>query len=126
MFIGSFVIVDSGHVIRTLCAVKPRHFPEGFHFKKPFIDKVEQMGIRLTKPHSQAGAASKNLQTVKTQVTVQYSLVGPISPSTFQKIGKRPVVAETLIEPAIQESLQAKNEKLRRVTQAEAAAAKKN
>lgn len=49
MFIGSFVIVDSGHVIRTLCAVKPRHFPEGFHFKKPFIDKVEQMGISLLK-----------------------------------------------------------------------------
>ena len=106
---SSFVIVESGHVgvIRTLGAVQPVPLPEGFHFKKPFIDKIEQVDVRLTKAQSNSAAASKDLQTVQTQVTVQYSIMGPAAPETFQKIGNRDVVAATIIEPAIQESVKA-------------------
>lgn len=106
---SSFVIVESGHVgvVRTLGAVQPKPLSEGFHFKKPFIDKIEQVDIRLTKAQSKSAAASKDLQTVETQVTVQYSLTGPTAPETFQKIGNRDVVAATVIEPAIQESVKA-------------------
>lgn len=106
---SAFVIVDSGHVgvIRTLGAVQPKPLPEGFHFKKPFMDKIEQIDIRLTKAQSKSTAASKDLQTVETQVTVQYSIMGPVAPQTYQKIGTRDVVAATVIEPAIQESVKA-------------------
>ncbi len=106
---SAFVIVDSGHVgvVRTLGAVQPEPLPEGFHLKKPFLDKVEQIDIRLTKAKSKSQAASKDLQTVATQVTVQYSLSGPIAPLTYQRIGKRDIVAATVIEPAIQESVKA-------------------
>jgi regulator of protease activity HflC (stomatin/prohibitin superfamily) len=106
---SAFVIVDSGHVgvIRTLGAVQPVPLPEGFHFKKPFMDKIEQVDIRLTKAKSKSTAASKDLQTVETQVTVQYSLSGPVAPQTYQRIGQREVVASTVIEPAIQESVKA-------------------
>lgn len=104
---SSFVTVQSGHVgvVRTLGAVQPNALSEGFHLKKPYLDKVEQMDIRLTKAVVKSEAASKDLQTVKTQVTVQYSLVGAVAPKTYQKIGVRSVVAVTLIEPAIQESV---------------------
>jgi regulator of protease activity HflC (stomatin/prohibitin superfamily) len=103
------VTVESGHVgvVRTLGAVQPNALSEGFHFKKPYLDKVEQMDIRLTKAVVKSQAASKDLQTVRTQVTVQYSLVGAVAPKTYQKIGVRSVVAVTLIEPAIQESVKA-------------------
>jgi regulator of protease activity HflC (stomatin/prohibitin superfamily) len=106
---SAFVIVDSGHVgvVRTLGAVQPKPLSEGFHFKKPFMDKVEQVDIRLTKEQSKSTAASKDLQTVQTQVTVQYSLMGPVAPKTYQKIGTRDIVAATVIEPAIQESVKA-------------------
>ena len=106
---SAFVIVDSGHVgvVRTLGAVQPEPLPEGFHLKKPFLDKVEQIDIRLTKAKEKSQAASKDLQTVATQVTVQYSITGPIAPLTFQRIGKRDVVAATVIQPAIQESVKA-------------------
>ncbi|TFG76959.1 MAG: prohibitin family protein [Thermodesulfobacteriales bacterium] len=106
---SAFVIVDSGHVgvIRTLGAVQPQPLPEGFHLKKPFLDKVEQVDIRLTKANSKSAAASKDLQTVETQVTVQYSILGPVAPQTYQRIGQRAVVAATVIEPAIQESVKA-------------------
>jgi regulator of protease activity HflC (stomatin/prohibitin superfamily) len=99
------VVVESGHVgvIRTLGAVQPVSLPEGFHFKKPFIDQVEQMDIRLTASRETATAASKDLQTVATQVTTQYSLNGALAPLIFQKVGTLPKVAASLVQPAIQE-----------------------
>jgi len=105
----TYVIVNSGHVgvVRMLGAVQPTPLPEGFHLKKPFLDRVEEMDIRLTKEESQAGAASKDLQNVSTKVTVQYSLTGAVAPKTYQKIGVRRTVAATLINPAILESVKA-------------------
>ena len=106
---NAFVIVDSGHVgvIRTFGAVQPVPLAEGFHFKKPFMDKVEQIDIRLRKAENQASAASRDLQVVTTEVAVQYSLNGPIVPLTYQKIGRREIVEVTLINPAIMESVKA-------------------
>ena len=105
----TYVIVNSGHVgvVRMLGAVQPTPLPEGFHLKKPFLDRVEEMDIRMTKKESQAGAASKDLQNVSTKVTVQYSLTGAVAPKTYQKIGVRRTVAATLINPAILESVKA-------------------
>jgi prohibitin 2 len=102
---GCFVIVESGHVgiMRTLGAVQTVALPEGFHFKKPFLDKVEEMDIRLTASNAMATAASKDLQTVTTQVTTQYSLNGGLAPQIYQRIGTLPKVSTSLVEPAIQE-----------------------
>ena len=109
LLMSSFVIVDSGYVgvVRTLGAVQPEPFAEGFHFKKPFMDQVEAIDIRLRKAESQASAASKDLQVVRTKVAVQYSLNGPVVPATYQKIGRAEVVEATLINPAIMESVKA-------------------
>ena len=104
-FSGLGVVIEAGHVgiLRTLGAVKPQPLREGFHLKKPFIDQVEQMDIRLTASHAQATAASKDLQTVSTQVTTQYSMNGDMAPLTYQRIGNLGKVSATLVEPAIQE-----------------------
>ena len=107
--IGSFVVVESGHVgvVRRLGAVQMEPYPEGFHLKVPWLDSVEQIDIRLRKAESEAGAASRDLQVVRTQVAVQYSMTGPVMPLTYQQIGTRSVVSTTLIEPAIMESVKA-------------------
>ena len=99
------VVVEAGHVgvLRTLGAVQPQALREGFHFKKPFLDQVEQIDIRLTASHAQASAASKDLQTVTTQVTTQYSLNGDLAPITYQRVGNLGKVAAAIVEPAIQE-----------------------
>jgi len=106
---SAFVIVESGHVgvVVTLGAVQPVPLSEGFHLKKPFMDTIVQTDIRLTKAVSKSVAASKDLQTVQTQVSVQYSLTGAVAPRTYQRIGTRDVVAATVIGPAIQESVKA-------------------
>jgi prohibitin 2 len=102
---GIGVVVEAGHVgvLRTLGAVQPEPLREGFHLKKPFIDQVEQVDIRLTASHAQASAASRDLQTVSTQVTTQYSMNGEIAPLTYQRIGNLGKVSAALVEPAIQE-----------------------
>ena len=104
---SAFVIVESGHVgvIKRLGAVQPQQLNEGFHFKLPVIDDVVQLDIRLRKVSNDSISASKDLQTVRTEVSVQYSLNGDIAPKSFQKIGIRQVIESTLIEPAIQESV---------------------
>tara|TARA_X000000950_G_scaffold272310_1_gene354669 strand:+ start:232 stop:1095 length:864 start_codon:yes stop_codon:yes gene_type:complete len=109
LLFSSFVVVDSGRVgvVRTLGAVQPEALEEGFHFKKPFLDTVEQIDVRLRKAENQAGAASKDLQVVQTRVAVQYSLTAEVTPLTFQKIGPRSIVESTLINPAIMESVKA-------------------
>ncbi|RTZ61533.1 MAG: prohibitin family protein [Gammaproteobacteria bacterium] len=104
---SAWVIVDSGHVgvIRTLGAVQPVSLQEGFHWKKPWLDDIVQLDIRLSRATAQAAAASRDLQTVQTQVTLQFSLNGDLAPRTFQRLGKRDAVANTVIGPAIQESV---------------------
>lgn len=105
-----WVIVESGNVgvVRTLGSVQPDHLEEGFHLKKPFLDDVVEIDVRLRKAESDASAASGDLQVVNTQVAVQYSLVGDMMPRTYQRIGPRATVVETnVIYPAILESVKA-------------------
>jgi prohibitin 2 len=104
---SAFIIVDAGHVgvVKRLGAVQPIAFEEGFHFKLPILDDVVKLDIRLRKVFNDSISASKDLQTVRTEVTVQYSLNGSVSPVSYQKIGIRQVIESTLIEPAIQESV---------------------
>jgi len=104
---SSFVVVDSGHVgvVRTLGAVQTNELKEGFHLVKPFIDRVEQMDCRLHRALSKANAASKDLQNVSTEVTVQFAINGDVAPATYQSIGDKDEVSVKLIEPAIHESV---------------------
>ncbi len=106
---SSFVVVDAGNVgvVKRLGAVQPDPLPEGFHFKRPFMDVVEQVNIRLVPVQVKASAASRDLQTVTTDVTVTYSVSGELAPVTFQRIGDTRRVAAAVVEPAIQESVKA-------------------
>jgi prohibitin 2 len=104
---SAFVVVDAGNVgvVKRLGAVQPEPLAEGFHFKRPFTDVVEQVNIRLVPVQVKASAASRDLQTVTTDVTVAYSVSGELAPVTFQKIGDTRKVAAAVVEPAIQESV---------------------
>lgn len=110
ILLGSmFVVVDAGHVgvVKRLGAVQETPLKEGFHLKRPFMDIVEQIDVRLMPSHAKATAASKDLQMVSTEVTVQYSLNGEIAPLTFKRIGNTAKVSATVVDPAIQESVKA-------------------
>lgn len=106
---GSFKTIAAGHVgvVRTFGAVHSTPMEEGFNLKWPVIHSVEEIDIRLKRASSHASAASKDLQVVRTEVAVQYSLVGPLVPRAYQQIGAREIIEETLIAPAVQESVKA-------------------
>lgn len=109
LIFNCFVIVDSGHVgvVKRLGAVQSVALAEGFHFKIPFVDSIEKIDIRLTGAEARAASASKDLQTVQTEVSLQFALNGDFAAKAFQGIGRSVVVAKTVIEPAIQESVKA-------------------
>jgi regulator of protease activity HflC (stomatin/prohibitin superfamily) len=106
---GMFVVVQAGHVgvVKRFGAVQTNALPEGLHFKRPFVDVVEQIDIRLMPTNAKSTAASKDLQTVSTEVNVTYSVNGELAPLMFQRIGDTRKVAAALVEPAIQESVKA-------------------
>ena len=106
---GCYMIVPPGHVgvVYRLGAVQMNPRGEGFHLKAPYVDSVEEIDIRLRAADKEASASSKDLQTVSTRVTAQYSLLEPMVPLMYQKVGNRGVVEHTIIDPAIQESVKA-------------------
>ena len=109
LLLASFVVIDAGYVgvVKRLGAVQPDYLPEGFHIKTPFIEIVEEFDVRLSKVETEAGASSRDLQVVRTEIAVQYSMTPELMPLTLQKIGTRGVVERTLIAPSIMESVKA-------------------
>ena len=107
LLLSSFKAVRSGHVgvVTTFGAVKDAPMEEGLNLKRPFLDNVTSVNIKLQSEESVATAASKDLQTVQTEVSLQYSLVGSIVPALYQQIGQRAQLDATVIFPAIQESV---------------------
>jgi len=84
-------IVDAGHrgVLLHWNAVDLSVVPlvEGLHFVTPFADSVVQMEIRTLKFVKATSAASKDLQTVSTEITVNYH-PSPTSVNTlYQTVG---------------------------------------
>lgn len=104
-----FVAVQTGHVgvVRRFGAVQDKSLREGLHFKLPFIEEVEMVDTRLAAVSMTCNAASRDLQTVNTQVTLQFSLEGASAPQIIQRVGNLEKISVSLIEPAIQESVKA-------------------
>ena len=77
--------VKSGHVgvVILFGAVSNRHLTSGLHIKNP-LAKIVQTDIRLTAVIHASLAASRDLQIVKTEISVQYFLDGSIHGREFQ------------------------------------------
>lgn len=76
---------------------------EGMNFVTPFIDKVERIEVRTQKEQTDATAASRDLQTVKTTVAINYHLVPSKVGDLFKNVGNDFKIR--IIDPAVQESL---------------------
>ena len=107
LFIFSGTTVASGYrgVLLQLGAVKPTILTEGFHFKIPFIQNVEQVEVRVQKEESSQTAASKDLQMVTANVAVNYSVDTGAVNKLYQEIG--PDYRARIVDPAIAASLKA-------------------
>lgn len=79
---------------------------EGLHFKIPFIQNVKKMDVKTQKyVVEKAYAASKDLQTVDTDVTINYIINPETVPTIYKEIGIN--YQDKVIQPAVLEIVKA-------------------
>jgi len=102
--IGSLQAGNRGVVLR-FGAVTGRTLGEGIYMVTPFVESVEIMSVQVEAYSAEAEAVSKDLQQVKTTVTLNYAL-DPVKVGTvYQTLGRN--YEDRIIKPAIQESVKA-------------------
>jgi len=102
---AAVTIVDAGHrgVLLHWNAVDTSIAPldEGLHFVVPFADSVVQMEVRTMKFIKATSSASKDLQTVSTEVTVNYHPSVESIHYLYKEVGLD--YESRIIQPAIEE-----------------------
>lgn len=101
----SIVIVPAGStgVVITLGKVSDSVMQEGFHLKVPFVQNVAIISNKIQKQEVQANAVSKDLQTVNSEIAVNYRVGLDSSANIYKNIGER--YEEIVLLPAVQESM---------------------
>jgi len=102
---ASAQIVDSGNrgVLLHWNAVDTKSPPleEGLHFVVPFQDSVVNMEVRTLKFVKSTSSASKDLQTVSTEVTVNYRPSPNSVHTLYKEVGLE--YESRVIQPAVEE-----------------------
>jgi len=78
---------------------------EGFYTKIPYIESVKVMDVKIQKDEVEAGAASKDLQTVNSKLAINYNLSPDYVDNIYKTVGKD--YKTRLVDPAVQESVKA-------------------
>ena len=78
---------------------------EGINFKIPYIEKIKKVNIKVQKVELNTESSSKDLQTITTQLAVNYKVEGKLAPKLYKTVGNS--YEETILIPAIQESIKA-------------------
>ena len=105
--VNSIAIIQPGTVgiVIRLGEAQPNAIEEGLHFIIPFITRVQELNVKIQKAEAKTTAASKDLQTVKAAIVVNYRADKTKAVVLFREIGV--MYLDTVIEPAIQEEFKA-------------------
>jgi regulator of protease activity HflC (stomatin/prohibitin superfamily) len=74
---------------------------DGLHFKTPLIDSYRLVDVRTQKATSPANAGTRDLQSVTTEVSMNYHLDASALADTYARVGLE--VENKIIDPRIQE-----------------------
>ncbi len=102
---GSWGTVKAGHrgVYLRMGAVESKIAGEGLYFKTPWIESVVSMRIQTQKEQVKTEAASKDLQTVHTEVAANLHPIAERVADLYQKVGLS--YMDTIVAPTMQESI---------------------
>src|SRR5437867_10598483 len=106
--LSPFVIVGAGErgvVFNHLHGIEDKILPEGFYFIIPFVERVIKMDVRILKSDTRSTGASKDLQTVATEIVLNYHLFPDRVNKVYQTIGLE--YQKRIIDPAVQEIVKA-------------------
>ncbi len=90
-------------ILISFGGVDPTPLKDGLNFKLPWKDVV-QLSTRLMPHTTLAHTASKDLQSVTTEVTLPYSINPDMAPAIYQQIGGLEQIDKAVIVPAVLES----------------------
>lgn len=98
-----FSIVEPGHtgVVVNLGKVSTTVLEEGLHFKIPFVSQIVQIDNRVMKTEVESNAASKDLQTISSKVSINYRVNKSASADIYKNVGND--FTNVIVNPAIQE-----------------------
>jgi regulator of protease activity HflC (stomatin/prohibitin superfamily) len=101
--LNSFYTVQAGERAILLTWGNPNEVPytSGLHLKIPFVQTVVKMDVKTLKYEAAASAASQDLQTVSTNVAVNYHLSADSIVTLYREIGVD--YQDKIIQPAVQE-----------------------
>lgn len=104
---GSIGTVGAGErgVLLRFGATTGRVLQPGLYFKLPLVESVEKIDVQTQVENVDATAASADLQTVTTQVGLNYSVNSDSVVALYQNIGED--YKAKIIDPAIQDSVKA-------------------
>lgn len=107
LIINPFVKIDAGErgVILNWGKVSDQVLDEGLHFRTPIVQKIKKIDVTVQKVEAGADAASKDLQTVTTDIALNYSVDPQFANKVYQTYRNNHV--ERVILPAIQEKVKA-------------------
>ena len=102
-----FVVVPAGErgVLTQFGAVQQRILEEGLHPLIPLMQSVTLISVRIQSYLMQTDAASKDLQDVAVQVTLNWHVLPGQVNALFQRLGDLDQIAGTVIGPALEDSI---------------------
>ena len=104
---AGFGTVSAGYrgVVLRWGGTTDRILPEGFYIVMPIVDSVQLMPTQVAAYTSEVSAASQDLQDIRTQVTINYSLEAEKVGWIWQNL--RDQWEQRVMSPAVQESVKA-------------------
>jgi regulator of protease activity HflC (stomatin/prohibitin superfamily) len=100
-------IIAAGHrgVVLKFGAVTGKVLGEGLYFVTPAVERVIEMSVQVQAYKAKASSASRDLQEVTTEITLNYSLTPSSVTTLYQTVGLD--WEHRLIDPAVQEAVKA-------------------
>ncbi|MGH7998770.1 MAG: prohibitin family protein [Brasilonema sp.] len=104
-----FAIVNAGErgVIMQFGKVQNQVLDEGIHPILPVVTTVKRLSVRVHKNSFQADAASKDLQKITTELTVNWHIDPEKVNKVFQQVGDEEQIVNGIITPSVSEVLKA-------------------
>ncbi|NES99367.1 MAG: prohibitin family protein [Sphaerospermopsis sp. SIO1G1] len=109
MMIRPFAIVNAGErgVVMQFGKVQDTVLDEGIHPVIPIVTSVKRLNVRVQQNSFKAGAASKDLQTITTELAVNWHIDPLKVNKVFQQIGDEDLIISGIMTPAVSEVLKA-------------------
>lgn len=109
MMLRPFAIVNAGErgVVMQFGKVQDTVLDEGLHPIIPIVTTVKKLNVRVQQNSFNAGAASKDLQKITTELAVNWH-IDPLKVNrVFQQVGDEELIVNGIMTPAVSEVLKA-------------------